>query len=196
MIVLITGIFYDNYCKKKLDIVKQFLNKNDTILDIGCGNPEQSYCIRELMKYPKWVGFDRNPVDTNRIIKGDINKIDIADNSFDVVLCLDVIEHFKDPKTIVEKLIKISKKKIIIITPITKYKFFRKFINIIRYVLGVGILSGHYYEFFEHEIEEMAKGSTIIEKKYIEFPLPYISKLLYKLNFVKSGIFILEKDNN
>jgi SAM-dependent methyltransferase len=186
---------YDSYCKEKIEIVKKFIKKSDSILDIGCGGPDHKYCLNELIKYPKWMGFDINPVENKRIIQGDILKKDIAANSYDVVLCLDVLEHFKEPEILMKKLIKISKKKVIIITPVTKYKNLRKFTNIIRKIFGIGVLEGHYYEFFDSEMEKMSKGSSITEKIYIPFPLPFVSNILYKTGIVRSGIFVLEKNN-
>ena len=184
--------FYDEYCKRKLSIIKKFIRKKDSILDVGCGNPDETLCIRELKKYPKWVGLDLNPPENeNRIIKGDILNIKIK--KFDVVLCIDVLEHFKNPRPVIKKLCKIANKKLIIITPVTTSNSFRKFLRFLKNIFGVGVFAGHYHEFFEDEILDMSRSFKISKVFYTEFPVVLLSKVLFKLNLLKSGIFILER---
>jgi len=184
--------FYDRYCKRKLNIVKKFIRKTDSILDVGCGNPAETFCIKELKKYPNWVGLDLNPPkNENRIIKGDILKIKIK--KFDIVLCIDVLEHFKNPKQIIKKLCKIANKKLIIVTPVTSSILFRRFLKFLKKVFGTNIFQGHFHEFFENEIIDMTTSFNCKKIFYIEFPVVWLSKLLFNFNLLKSGIFIFEK---
>jgi len=184
--------FYDNYCKRKLNIVKRFIKKTDNILDIGCGNPIETWCIRELKKYPKWTGLDINPPkNESRIIKGDILKIKIKKT--DVVICMDMLEHFKNPKIVVKRLSGIAIKKLIIVAPVTSFKSFKRILKILKHIFGVIIFQGHYHEFLENEIINMAEGFEYKKVFYIEFPVPLLSKVLFKLDMLKSGIFIFER---
>jgi len=185
--------FYDDYCRRKLKIVKNFIRKTDSILDIGCGNPTEIFCVKEFKKYPKWVGLDLNPPkNENRIIKGDILKMNIK--KFDVVLCIDVLEHFKNPKPVIKKLCKIADKKLIIVTPITSSILFRRFLKIMKKVFGMNIFQGHFHEFFKNEIINMTSDFNCKKIFYIEFPVVWLSKLLFNSNLLKSGIFIFERD--
>jgi hypothetical protein len=185
---------YDSYCKKKLKIVKKFLRKNETILDVACGNPEQDICTKEFLKYPNYIGIDINPpVKQERIFKVDIRRYK-PEKKFDVVLCLDALEHFKNPKVIAKKLVDSTKKKLIIATPVTKYQAFRSFMNVIRFLMGVEFLSGHYWEFFEEELLQMFPEMKLKNKYYLFEPAPIAHHVLEPIKVVRSGIFIFERD--
>jgi 2-polyprenyl-3-methyl-5-hydroxy-6-metoxy-1,4-benzoquinol methylase len=185
--------FYDDYCKRKISIVKKFLSKEESILDVGCGNPEEIFCIKELKKYPRWVGLDLCPPENEkRVIKGDILKVKIK--KFDTVICLDALEHFEKPNKVMKKMREIANEKIIIITPVTTSNLFRKILKVLKTIFGINIFQGHYHEFFESEIVEMANGLHCKKIIYTEFPIIWLSKLLFRFNLLKSGIFIFEKN--
>ncbi len=84
---------YYTYYIKKMGFVKSFLNnlpKESKILDIGCG---EGVLVEEFSK----KGLDIKGIDKNfsskYVIKQDILNNNLKDNTFDVILCLDVIEH-------------------------------------------------------------------------------------------------------
>jgi len=185
--------FYDEYCQRKLNIIKDFIEKTDSILDVGCGNPAETFCINEFKKYPKWVGIDLNPPkNEKRIIKGDIQSI--KTKKFDVVICLDMLEHLKNLKTAIKKLCEITNKKLIIITPVTSSILFRKLLKVMKKISGLNAFQGHYHEFLENEIIEIVSGLHCKKIIYTEFPIVWLSKLLFRFNLLKSGIFIFEKN--
>ncbi len=99
------------------DLVGGFLKglKNKKILEIGCST---GYNIKELSnKFApgnRFMGLDnseyfvKNKVFDN-VILGDANKLSFKENSFDYILCLDVIEHIEDDVKVMKEIHKILK---------------------------------------------------------------------------------------
>lgn len=94
---------YENY-KKSL---------TGSILDIGCDN---RYLKTLLSPVQKYVGVD---IASSPDIKLDLEKehLPFEDNSFDTVVCLDVLEHLNNLYEVSDKIIKVSRENIIISLP-------------------------------------------------------------------------------
>ena len=87
-------------------ILKKYLfnmGKDAKIVDIGCGTGGNIQLLNE--KYDNITGIDNNEFaikyckdkNLNNILQGELpNQIDIADNSVDLVLLFDVLEHVED----------------------------------------------------------------------------------------------------
>jgi SAM-dependent methyltransferase len=75
------------------------------VLDVGCGlKPYQSLFAPHASEY---VGVD--PVDNPHAdLKGAVEDIPVADSSFDVVLCNQVLEHCADPDVAVRELRRVT----------------------------------------------------------------------------------------
>lgn len=93
-------------CKKFEDVLKELSFPQDLkVLDAGCGNG--NYVIdefREKINLACGVDVDQKSTTKNicldEIRYSPLEKIPYADNTFDVVLSLWVIEHLKDPKQV------------------------------------------------------------------------------------------------
>lgn len=114
-------------------MVQKHLNRNYTVLDIGCGVMQATM--------PTWYGYgggrikcrsilglDAYPAYLNRIkdypgvsvIKGDVTDLSMfPDNSFDVCLLLDIVEHLPEElaKTLISEAERIARHKVMIYTP-------------------------------------------------------------------------------
>ena len=55
---------------------------------------------------------------------GNIEKLPFEDNSFDVVLCNHTIEHLLNVDVCVQELIRITKKKLVVVTPCQRYFYY------------------------------------------------------------------------
>ena len=86
--------------------IKRFGNK---VIDVGCGDGER---IRDLKdKGFDAIGIEVNDfwVDNKLIFKGDIYNLPYEDNSFDGLVCLDVLEHLEDPLKAIKEIFRICK---------------------------------------------------------------------------------------
>jgi len=84
--------YYPTYLAK-MKFVRDYLGKvprTSKILDLGCG---EGVLVEEFSRLGyDIVGLDRN-YSSSFVLPGDITAMPFSDGNFDVVLCLDVIEH-------------------------------------------------------------------------------------------------------
>lgn len=74
--------------RKRIKLATKFLNKNEKILDVGCGD---MYITNKLIK----DGYDVTGIDlaSPYHLKMDATNMDFKDNSFDAVISFETIEH-------------------------------------------------------------------------------------------------------
>jgi len=184
------------YAERKSELICKFLRKDDRILDVGCGNPETTddHCTKVLMKYPNYFGCDLNPPVGEKFFKANLEKDDLSKlGKFDIVLCLDVLEHFREPRKLARKLIALSRREIIVVTPVISHKIMRRFMNSVRGLLGRQVFSGHYWDFFAGEVIDVFREMKVRNIYYGWLPIRFVSKLLFKVGIVRAGIFVFEK---
>ena len=106
--------------KEILDNIPEDIN---SILDVGCGNGFILNNLKKINKYKKLVGLDIS-LEALKFVQtekrqGSIENIPFEDKSFDLVVCLEVLEHL--PEKIFQKgileLQRVSKKYILITVP-------------------------------------------------------------------------------
>ncbi len=92
------------------------LPRTTKILDYGCGQAKSAYY--------RALGFavaacDVLPIDTEQFTLIDPKKatLPFAENSFDLVIASEIIEHVESPFALIAELLRISKKEIILTTP-------------------------------------------------------------------------------
>lgn len=96
-----------------------------SVLDAGCGEGESVKRLRHLLpgniigidKNPNSVAFasDRLPGVDFRV--GDVCRTEFGDSSFDLVLCLEVLEHLGDPDAGLRELSRVAKGDIVVSVP-------------------------------------------------------------------------------
>jgi SAM-dependent methyltransferase len=75
------------------------------VLDVGCGDRPYEQLFKDAAEV---VGFDV-PGNPHADLHGTIDAIPVEDASFDVVLCLQVLEHVPDPAAAVQELRRVVK---------------------------------------------------------------------------------------
>lgn len=121
------GAFLD---KTKLDFFLKY--SGETILDAGCG---RGVYTKELNKKKFAVGIDssktvikdaRKKYPGVKFIVANVCKLPFKDNSFDTVICSDVLEHLKDDLKGLKEMVRVCRKNIIATVPSEKIpKIFR-----------------------------------------------------------------------
>jgi len=114
------------------DLIFRFMNKDTmSILDVGCGKGFTMKIIKKRFRRKRifTVGVDQfapylrycmKEMTHDILINTNIESLPFKDKSFDVILCLEVIEHLKkeDALRIIENLRKLARKQVIISTPV------------------------------------------------------------------------------
>jgi len=110
-----TDIITRHFFKKRFYFVDEYLSKNVTTrfknaLDVGCGigfflptlasHAEKVAGLDyspDILSYAKYMAEKRG-ITSASFVEGSIMKLPFADNSFDLVVCMSVLEHFERPE--------------------------------------------------------------------------------------------------
>jgi len=115
--------YSNKYVQKKGELnipqlIKTALKDSKKIIDLGCGYGHLLQSIQKKYPKKKLFGVEISPVRVDSLkenIKGDFKCADVCktgfkDNSFDLTISTQVIEHLSDDKQLVEELSRITKK--------------------------------------------------------------------------------------
>lgn len=173
------GIYFSTFIKelKKLNI--------ESVLDVGCG---EGFILNKLKQEKigqKWEGIDysKDAIEIGQNLHpslnlniGSIYKSGYKDNSFDLVICTEVLEHLEDPKKALNEALRISKKYILLSVP-NEPLFLLS--NFTQWGKDIGHINHWTFLGFEKLIKEnMGSKTRIISKKY---PFPWTMVLLKKV---------------
>ncbi|MFW5988181.1 MAG: methyltransferase domain-containing protein [bacterium] len=110
---------FNNFSKRwalgKYNRIKDFLNEDDLLLDLGAGKCALSWKLKQ-------EGYNTTPVDVQNLsfcsqikpIIYDGKNLPFADNSFDKVLLLTVLHHIPEPEIVIRESLRVADELIII----------------------------------------------------------------------------------
>ncbi len=114
-------LFFDNvfnpiYKSKLAENIAVLCKDDSIILDVGCDDGSVASMIMELNSSLEIIGID---VQTDRVAKiprtmYNGEKMPYPDNSFDIVMALDVLHHTKNIPLLLEEMRRVSRRYIII----------------------------------------------------------------------------------
>jgi ubiquinone/menaquinone biosynthesis C-methylase UbiE len=113
----------NNFQKKLVEIIKS--NSPKTILDVGCGEAFNSEIIlKNIDTQITGIDLDEGAIEMAKkrvpdatFQTGSIFELPFEDNSYDLVLCNEVLEHISNPHIAVKELLRVSKGTVIISVP-------------------------------------------------------------------------------
>jgi len=90
----------------KRGVEKYLVEKKAVVLDIGCGRkPYQPFFLGKTALY---IGIDIKPGEFVDIL-GDGKNLPFKESCFSACLCLQVLEHLDEPKTVIEEVFRVLK---------------------------------------------------------------------------------------
>lgn len=133
-----TLFYYENEAKevpifgsqREISLAENIINvlpdSIGNVLDVGCGEGYLLFKIRKKYNSASLYGMDiskgrikktKEKVPKATLLRGDILSLPFPNNSFDVVVCSQLLEHISKYKKAIEELIRIGKKHVIITVP-------------------------------------------------------------------------------
>lgn len=133
--------FEDRY-KPALSLVKHNF-KN--VLDVGCGKKILKKYLSGNIYYQGIDAEEGEDVISFNLEKG----IPFKNESFDIVFCLDVLEHLDNPQFLLEEILRVAKKEVIISLPNMYHWMF-------RLMFCSGKMPGH-YDFSSQKVNDLRR---------------------------------------
>ncbi len=168
----------NNYISSLIKLLGEI--KFNSALDVGCGKGEIISKLKKLYPEVMIIGID---IDEEILAKAkqnnkgivfevqNIYKMSISDHTFDLVLCLEVLEHLSEPKQALKEIVRVSKKYILCSVPLEPVW---SFLNLCRfaYIKNLGNTPGHVQKWTKNSFIELL--TDFVEIKHVVTPLPWI----------------------
>ena len=111
MVIIINFKHEQYYWKEFIDDINKDVFDGAVVFDAGAGDGHWRERLPSNIKYISMdLGVGDAEVDYAHLdITGNLRKIPLADNSIDVIICIQVLEHLPDPWKVIEELYRILK---------------------------------------------------------------------------------------
>lgn len=168
---------------ERVELASRFVPKSNRLLDVGCGDGVISYFIKN--KVSSIYGVDNSNFDLIKAKKKGVKvkRVDVDSKAlpfnndfFDVITCLDVIEHVKNPSLFLKEIYRVLKRQGVFIISTPNIRFSNHLITLIfkgyfpKTSLDSNFYDGGHIHFFTFkDVESLLKsaGFQIFEKNGI-----------------------------
>ena len=138
-----------------------------TVLDVGARDGFFSKLLTEYFVSVTALDLEKPSFDYPGVVTvaGDVARLDFADDSFDCVVCTEVLEHVRDVKAACREIIRVARHEIVIGVP------FRQDIRVGRMTCGAcGSVTppwGHVNSFQEKDLLKLFRECRVISKSFV-----------------------------
>ncbi len=152
-----------------------------SILDAGCG---EGFSLNKIIEnkigknvegieYSKEaIALGKNLFPNIKIKQGSIYNLPYKDNSFDLVVCTEVLEHLENPNRAVSEIVRVSKKYLALSVPNEPFFMISNFLRG-KNLLRLGNDPGHINRFTALSFINFIKNNNLKITK-VRFPFPWI----------------------
>jgi len=191
--------YYGSMRREILPLLPQVTNE---VLELGCGTGATLDWLKKIRRCQVTTGIElaadaaeiaRGVVDT--VIVADIERdiIDLPENKFDLILCLDVLEHTRDPWSVLKLLVRWLRKGGIIIASIPNVRYRAIVFDLLfkgkfEYQ-NVGILDRSHLRFFTKDSAIQLMKSGGLEDIHLILHPPQLGGVLQLVNVLTMGYF-------
>lgn len=170
------------------------------MLDVGCGDGSRSLLLAEYFNINKkqlfGLDYDQNLVNACNLrfqsakIDLEVEPIPFEKGTFDVVVCNQVLEHLKNYRTVIDNLIRVTKKNgfIILGIPNLAHLINRIFLLFGKQPMCIDIDSSHVRGFthksFSLKLSSMTNVELIDCKGALMYPLPFFLGNFFSKHFI------------
>ncbi|MDP3999862.1 MAG: class I SAM-dependent methyltransferase [bacterium] len=112
------------FAKQRIGYLKRYLDfrKIGSAFDVGCGDGFSTYYMGQEIKKVEGGDIsehmlDNNPVDRKKLRVIDAEKLDLPDDSYDLVYTWEVLHHLPHPEKAVAEMARVAKRHVVIYEP-------------------------------------------------------------------------------
>jgi SAM-dependent methyltransferase len=148
------------------------------VLEVGCG---EGYVLRHLADWMPGVRFDGLELDAASLgrararcpeaslLRGDACALPFGDGTFDLVVCLEVLEHLPDPERALREVRRVSRQACLLSVP---HEPFFRLGNVLRgrHLARLGSPSDHLHHWGDREFTSLCGRVLAIRARAMAFP--------------------------
>lgn len=162
----------------------------ESICEVGCGEGELLKVLRAECPQARLFASDisadevakarKNCAAVHYSVQNAEDLSEYADESFDLVVCCEVLEHLPDPRQGLSELLRISKNYILVSTP--REPLWRA-LNMLRgkYLRDFGNTPGHLNHWTMRQFSNFLKAHPLVSITQRRYPLPWQMTLIKKI---------------
>lgn len=177
---------------QKLKNVCEMIDNNPkAVLDVGCAS---GWLLFEIAKnypkaqctgidvYKKALEYASKAYKKIKFIEADAHKLPFSDQSFDLIICTEVLEHVQDPKGVLQEIKRVLKPGGVVIAEMdTNNLLFRLIWFFWTRFKGRVWKDSHLHQFNRKRIKKMIinSGLRILKQKFFNFRLAVVFKMTH-----------------